>query len=341
MNATYRRSDFDVTDSVQVSSPAAVLAAVRELYRETWRGAPEAPLETAFEDFERLFTGQMPGYLGVDTVYHDMQHTLDVVLAMSRLLAGHDRSQPPASQLGAERALVGLVTALFHDAGYIRETSESNVPNGAEFTRTHVSRGARMLARYLPTIGLGEWSPIATRIIHFTGYEVPFAQIRVTDARDRQLGFLLGTADLLAQMADRCYLEKCRDRLYAEFVLGGVAVQPTPGSPHIVYGSGLELLRRTPQFVAGMVEDRLEQAFEHSYRFIEPLFGGRNPYLESIQRNVDFLEQLLRTGQWPLLRRNPPVFTMDPDPMPAVRTLMLERLKSVWDDSDPSPAQRA
>ena len=44
------------------------------------------------------------------------------------------------------------------------------------------------------------------------------------DPRDIKLGHLLGTADMIAQMADRCYLEKCRDRLYPEFVLGGVAV---------------------------------------------------------------------------------------------------------------------
>ena len=45
----------------------------------------------------------------------------------------------------------------------------------------------------------------------------------MADPRDRKLGHLLGTADLIAQMADRCYLEKCRDRLYPEFVLGGIA----------------------------------------------------------------------------------------------------------------------
>ena len=33
-----RRSDFDVTDTVQVSSPAAVREAVLELYADTWPG---------------------------------------------------------------------------------------------------------------------------------------------------------------------------------------------------------------------------------------------------------------------------------------------------------------
>ena len=91
-----------------------------------------------------------------------------------------------------------------------------------------------------------------TEIIHFTGYEVPFAHIeaRVPDRRDITVGHLLGTADMIAQMADRCYLEKCRDRLYAEFVLGGVALPFSDGNPQVKYASGLDLLRQTPDFVA-------------------------------------------------------------------------------------------
>ncbi len=101
--------------------------------------------------------------------------------------------------------------------------------NGAEFTRNHVSRGAEFLRHYLPQIGLGEWIEVASQIIHFTGYERPFAEIITHDARDVRLGHLLGTADMIAQLADRCYLEKCRDRLYPEFVLGGVALSGRPG----------------------------------------------------------------------------------------------------------------
>ena len=37
------------------------------------------------------------------------------------------------------------------------------------------------------------------------------------------VGNLVASADILAQMSDRCYLEKCHDRLYTEFVLGGIA----------------------------------------------------------------------------------------------------------------------
>src|SRR5213078_1613014 len=108
-----RRSDFDVTNSVQVSSPRAVLRAVEVLYRPTWPGLSMEPLARAFEHFERLFAGKVPGYHGVDTVYHDRQHTLDITLALARLIVGYERQQEESSRLGGARAVVGLVTGLF------------------------------------------------------------------------------------------------------------------------------------------------------------------------------------------------------------------------------------
>jgi hypothetical protein len=324
----YRRSDYDVTNTVQVSSVAAVRRAVEELYAQTWPGAPVARLSTAFADFERLFNGQYPGYLGCDTVYHDVQHTLDDTLAMARLLAGYERSHAPEHRLGAERALLGLVVALFHDAGYIRRTDDSKHRNGAEFTRTHVGRSARFLSGYLPTIGMAEWVPVASLIVHYTGYELPFDQIRLDDVRDRKVGHLLGTADMMAQMADRCYLEKCRDRLYPEFVLGGVAVSRNDAGLKVVYGSGLDVLRQTPDFVAYTMRTRLDGEFGSAYRYVEALYGGRNPYIEAIERSIEHLKFVLRTQRWSMLRRDPPCFTWEKNPLQTMRTLVIDHLKS-------------
>jgi hypothetical protein len=325
-----RRNDFDVTNTVQVSSPRAVSSAVTALLRATFPGIYLAPVEDAFEHFERLFAGEVPGYFGVDTVYHDRQHTLDITLALARLIVGYERQQETeATRLGAERAVVGLITGLFHDVGYLRREDDVEV-NGAEFTRTHVSRGARFLADYLPTVGLGAWVPVATEIVHFTGYEVPFREIKVSDPRDIKLGHLIGTADMIAQMADRCYLEKCRDRLYAEFVLGGVALPMAANGPQVKYASGLDLLRQTPAFIEEVRTKRLDREFGSAYRYFEILFGGRNPYIEAIDRNVDYLRQILRSENWRLLRRNPPVFAAVPDTMTTTRTLMLGYIKKAW-----------
>ncbi|HMD73750.1 MAG TPA: hypothetical protein VKG05_07825, partial [Steroidobacteraceae bacterium] len=169
------------------------------------------------------------------------------------------------------------------------------------------------------------------RIVHFTGYEIKLSQIPLADARDRKLGTLIGTADLIAQMADRCYLEKCRDRLYPEFVLGGIAAAAgSDGALQVKYSSGVDLLRQTPQFVRDTRVRRLEGEFEHAYRYIEPLFDGKNPYIEAIDRNLGYLNRVLRTERWPMLRRNPPLFTAVPDQLPQVRGLMLNHLKTLW-----------
>jgi hypothetical protein len=326
-----RRSDFDVSNTVQVSSAAAVLAAVEALYRPTWPDTSLQPLEDAFDHFEELFAGLVPGYFGVDTVYHDRQHTLDITLALARLIVGYERQQDPTMRLGGERAIVGVITGLFHDVGYLRRTDEAESRNGAEFTRTHVSRGSRFIADYLPVVGLAAWVPVATQIVHFTGYEVPFAQINVSDPRDIALGHMLGTADMIAQMADRCYLEKCRDRLYAEFVLGGVALPiAANGGLQVKYASGVDLLRQTPDFISEVKGKRLDGEFHSAYRYLEVLFEGGNPYMESIERNVNYLRQILRSENWVLLRRNPPIFSAVDDPMATTRTLLLGYITKAW-----------
>ncbi len=327
----FRRNDYDVTNAVQVSSTAAVSKAVRELFAVGWPGESFDRVAAAFEDFERLFSGRMPGYHGVDTVYHDRQHSLDMTLAMARLLVGYEGSVDAPQRFGADRAVMALVTSLFHDAGYIREVGDRQHRNGAEFTLYHVTRSARFLARYLPTIGLESWVSVSTRIVHFTGYEIKLSQIQLSDAKDRKLGHLLGTADLIAQMADRCYLEKCRDRLYPEFVLGGIATAlGSDGFMQVRYGSGLDLLRQTPRFVRETRTERLEGEFEHAYRYLEPLFGGKNPYLEAIDRNLVYLHRILRAERWRMLRRNPPLFTSEDNQLGEVRGLMVHRLNAIW-----------
>ncbi len=176
----------------------------------------------------QLYNGEYPGYHPCDTAYHDTQHVLDVTLAMARLINGYERGRVGVQPLDDGLFRLGVITALFHDCGYVREMSDQAHKNGAEFTLTHVSRGAHFLKGYLPKIGMADVADIAAELIHFTGYEVAVTDIKVPSPIYRLLGNMLGSADIIAQMADRCYLEKCRDRLYPEFVVGGLAVKRTP-----------------------------------------------------------------------------------------------------------------
>ncbi|MCP5093608.1 MAG: hypothetical protein GY949_22125 [Gammaproteobacteria bacterium] len=305
-----RRNDYDVTNTVQVSNPAAVRDAVHDLFAKTFPGMSFDKLWLAFYDFERLFAGRYPGYKGCDTTYHDMQHTLDMTLTLARLVVGYDRSVEQSDRLGAARAQMAVITSLFHDSGYIRhEERDKDFSNGAEFTLYHVSRSADFLRRYLPELGLAKDVGVSSMIVHFTGYELDLDNIELDDPRDVICGHLIGTADMIAQMADRCYLEKCRDRLYNEFVVGGVAVEKGgPGDYMVRYKSGKDLLQKTPAFYQQVMRDRLNSKFNRVYRYIEVLYDGHNPYIEAISANITHLVRILETGDWSLLRREPAYF---------------------------------
>ena len=335
-----RRNDYDVTNTVQVSKPGTVRDAVHEVYAGTFPGVSFDKIWLAFYDFERLFKGDYPNYLGCDTTYHDMQHTLDMTLALTRLIAGYERSVEPAERLGPERAQMAIVTSLFHDSGYIRhKVRDKEFSNGAEFTMQHVSRSADFLRRYLPELGMAKFAAISSMIVHFTGYELDLDNIELDDPRDAICGHLLGTADLIAQMADRCYLEKCRDRLYKEFVLGGIAIESaSPGEYMVRYESGIDLLKKTPLFYQQVTRDRLQNKFNRAYRYIEVLYDGKNPYTEAIKKNIAHLIKVLKADDWRLLRRNPPYSVSNKETVREVDDLVESQLAAIPPDSRYKPS---
>jgi len=206
----------------------------------------------------------------------------------------------------AESFQLGVVTALCHDIGYLREERDTQAQNGAEYTLTHVSRGAQFLRSYLPTLGLGKLDDIAASLIHFTGYEIPISKIRLPDTKFRVLGNLPGSADIIAQMSDRCYLEKCRDRLYPEFLAAGIARRRDPdGREHVVYASGDDLVLQTPGFYRG-ANKRLEDELAGSHKLAERHFGGQNLYLDEVAKNIRFAQEVSDEGDTSALRRVPP-----------------------------------
>ncbi|MBL6749967.1 MAG: HD domain-containing protein [Nevskia sp.] len=299
-----RRNNYDVTGRVRISHPQDVLAAVQPMLAGLCPGADLGPVEHAFGTFGRLYAGWLPGYVGCDTWYHDAQHGLDCALAMVRLLDGHERSEPPARRLGPRRIMLGVIIALFHDAGYIRGNSDA-ARNGAEYTLTHVKRSGEFLRTYLPQVGFAAEADLASRVVHFTGYEIALDRIDVADPLDRMLGFLLGTADVLAQTADRCYLEKCRDCLYREFEICGLAGEPRPGLPAPVYRSARELLAKTPDFNRKLWQERLDGYFGGVHRYLNIHFGGRNPYTESVDANIARVQDMIDHGSFDGLRLRP------------------------------------
>jgi len=107
-------------------------------------------------------------------------------------------------------------------------------------------------------------------------------------------------------MADRCYLEKCRDRLYPEFVAGGLAVKRDgKGAEQVVFASGEDLVIKTPLFFQG-ARKRLDQDLGGSYAYAQQHFGGQNLYLEELRKNIQFAQEIGEGSDPSILKRVPP-----------------------------------
>ncbi|MEM7082136.1 MAG: HD domain-containing protein [Pseudomonadota bacterium] len=325
-----RNSDYDVTGTVQVSNPYAVREAVIDIFDECFAGEDHSRMSRAFDIFRQLFEGELPGYAGCDTIYHDMQHSLDVTLAMARILGGQERAAPASEKLGHELCMVGIVAALFHDAGYIRKSDDLEFVNGAQYTKSHVSRSARFLERFMPQFEMDAHINDTVQLVHYTGYEVDLNALQFSDPRYRIMGKLLGTADLVAQMADRCYLEKCRDRLYSEFVLGGVAIsEQHDGTTRVEYQSGEDLLKKTPMFYENVTRERLKGTFDNAMRYLGAWFPDGDPYAAGIEKNLEFLKNLLVSDDLGRLRRTPPVFTVEEDSLSDTQKMVALKLSEL------------
>ncbi len=302
----YREKYHDVSATVDVTDHQAVRDEVLSLFSDIYKDQDLSPLTQAYEDMHLLFTGHFPGFYFCDTVYHDLQHSLDMSLALARMIAGYERDTSSSASFGGKRAMIAVICALFHDSGYLRARKDSMHSNGAEYTKTHVTRSAQFLSNYLPSIDLGDVIFITNKMVHFTGYELSVDRLQLQDRKYQTLGYMLGTADLIAQMADRCYLEKCRDRLYSEFVIGEVdRVIGDDGSIQLIYDSPEDLLSKTPEFYRHSALSRLDTIFDSVYNYAGKYFSGKNLYMLEVEKNINYLQHILDKNDFSLLRRKP------------------------------------
>jgi len=118
------------------------------------------------------------------------------------------------------------------------------------------------------------------------------------------LGCMVGTADLIGQMSDRLYLEKCRDFLYQEFVYGSIARETLPDGRELVrYASPEDLIIKTPGFYEYVARTRIRDKLAGADNYAEAHFDGPNLYSEAIDGNITHLREVLETADFGRLRR--------------------------------------
>jgi len=240
-------------------------------------------VHSAFRFTRELYEGRYPGFKACNTPYHNYRHITDTFLAMARLLHGAQLSDENFSE---RQVVLGVISALMHDTGMIQESHDSD-GTGAKFTQHHVKLSMDFIQQHAVRLNLDDQEVADLRnIILCTDLMAEIPTIKFSSPQIELLGKMLGTADLMAQMADRTYLEKLLF-LYHEFR------EAQMGD----FKNEIDFLHQTLNFYK-ISEHRFDKILGNTSRFMVPHFKKRwaidsNPYVDALNKQHAFLELIL------------------------------------------------
>jgi hypothetical protein len=276
-------NDIQLYNLIPMDSPQDVLDEAIVILDLISPDFDAVPVTSAFNMAVNLYRGKYPGYRACNTEYHDLHHTIDTSLAMVRLVHG---AVLDGETFTNRHITLGLITALLHDAGYIQEEHDMD-GTGSKHATNHVQRSMDFLERHGVELGLSYEEITEGRdIILCTDLVVDISTIAFTSDKVELLGKILGSADILAQMADRIYLEKLLF-LYYEFKEAGIGD----------YESEVDLLQKTLAFY-DFIAQRLKTTLDATDRFASAHFASRwgthtNLYHIAIENQRNYLKQIL------------------------------------------------
>ncbi len=279
-------------ETINTREPSSVEAEVQRAYSEMFpQGNPEF-IPMIFRWVVAWFSGQYRDYQPIDAHYHDLEHTLQGITCMARLLCRrHSLAlQPRLTQRMFE---LGLLAMMMHDTGYLKRRGDAD-GTGAKYTLIHVDRsiefaGELMLGHDLPV----EEILAVQNMIRCTGVNVKLDSIQFQDDMERTAGFALGTSDLLGQMAASDYVDKL-PVLYLEFAEAARYSVDGKMKAGGFFSSADDLMQKTPLFWENYVRQKINREFLGLYRALNnPYPDGPNPYLERIEANMARLRREL------------------------------------------------
>src|SRR5437899_4598149 len=200
---------------VDTKVPGAVEEEVYRIYRKLFPTGRRDFVAQAFGWVESCFTGKFGDYQPIDARYHDLEHTLQGTLCLARLICGREAAgaRPKVTERMCQLTLLAI---LFHDTGYLKKKDDKE-GTGAKYTPIHVGRSASFAQEFLARNGYTKAEISAVQnMINCTGVNADLKSIPFSDELERTMGFALGTADLLGQMAAPDYVDKL-PILYLEF----------------------------------------------------------------------------------------------------------------------------
>ena len=237
------------------------------------------------DDLEDFFSGNHPDFKKSTMPYHNLRHTQMVALATIRLFHGLYCNHVEISE---RTYLKGMLAAYFHDTGLLLQT-EDTAESGTQYMSGHETRSIQFLNTYAKDKGLAD--DIARDceiIINYTDIHQDPATFAYHSHEIQLAGQVVGSADILAQMADRYYLE-CLPALYNEMESGNVNN----------HSSALQLMERTANFYQDVVLKRLIVTLSHTSRAMRTHFRvrhniDRNLYIENIDKNINYLKKIIK-----------------------------------------------
>lgn len=243
----------------------------------------QAQFISVYNDIVRLFQGQYPGYRASNTRYHNLEHTTMVALAAARLIHGCTSNM----LFEKDSILMSLLAALYHDVGLIQAVGDWK-GTGAKYTLGHENRSVLFM---IENMRKHDFSSLqmddCEKLIQCTNIKTSLSRLAFRSSEMRNMGMIVGSSDLLSQIADRKYLEKLT-LLFQEFEEAGI-----PG-----YRSEAELLEKTENFYVSVVRRRLVKSFGNVSVFMKYHFKvrwhiDRDLYAESIENNIGYLRKIV------------------------------------------------
>jgi hypothetical protein len=206
---------------------------------------------------------------------------------LAQLLQGRQAAgAAPAIDAGGFQ--LGLIAILFHDTGYLKRSDDPE-GTGAKYTAIHVERSAAFAQEFLGAKGYSQGDVFAIQnMISCTGVQVDLPALEFRNETERTIGYALGTADLLGQMAADDYLDKLLV-LYDEFAEAEKFPDaPLPAAFH--FPSADALMRSTQGFWEHFVLPKINDDFRRLYLFLnDPYPDGPNSFVQRIERNLQRL----------------------------------------------------
>jgi hypothetical protein len=261
----------------------SVLDEIKALYKDHYDESDMEFIQTFFNDIIDLFSGKQQGFLKCDTVYHDLSHTLQVVFVFLRIIRGWNLKEK-SSKISKESLTIGIIAALLHDAGYLKTEDDAD-GTGGKYTFIHIQRGIDFARHYLSLRGFKK-SQIehVKNILACTGLKIDYDAFPFYCKEERIIGYALGSADLISQMAANNYPEKL-PLLYLEFEEAyryeGIEKLKREGA--LLFQSADDLMKKTPYFYENIVKERLKR-MGSMYTYLSD--NSKNSYIDAIEENI-------------------------------------------------------